>query len=291
MKKILRPIRSDIYKDVADKVNEYLESGDYPKTITYRTRDKEEHTISSKEVADEIKGKIKRGMTKRNVMTQPYSVTKFGMYQQLVDELDDMEANGKKFWTHDNWLVAKLLTELNDRAIVEVVQGARIGQNYLKEVTADLVKGGKFVFYTTPNIGFPVLHYVTKWKATRVETTLGMLNIRQPTNEIHQIKMVNGIAPNYIHSLDATLLMMTLLKLYKDNVTSFHFIHDQYGVLVNQIPKLNKAVREAYVELFRLDPLKQWLSQVYKGFPKDSDSIMINTLDLNKVLESRYIFS
>jgi len=283
--------RQDIYQRVAGKVNKYLLEGDYPPFIEYTTSDKEKHKCDTASIAQELAGNITRKFTKRNTMTQPYSVTKFGMYKQLVEVLDDMEATGSKFWTHDNWMVAKLLTQLNDRAIVETVQGARIGQNFLKEVTSDLVKQGKYIFYTTPFIGFPVLQKINKVKLKRIKTEVGRLAIHQDTDEIHQVKMVNGIAPNFVHSLDATLLMLTLLLLVDDGCKSFHFIHDQYGVPINQIPNLNKRVREAFVKLFGSKPLERWLHQVYKGYPKEADDVLINTLDLNDVLKSKYIFS
>lgn len=283
--------RKDIYKMVATTVNGYLEKGDYNKIISYCTSDKERHEISSTPIANEFKGKVTRKLTKRNTMTQPYSVTKNGMYKQLLDELNDMEDTNCKFWTEDNWKVAKFLTDLNDRAIVEVVKGARIGQNFLKEVTADLVKGGRYISYRTPIVGFPVIQKINKFKEQQIRTEIGMLSIYQSTDEIHQIKMVNGIAPNFIHSLDATLLVITMRKLYELGCNSFHFIHDQYGVPINQVVNLNKCVREAYYDLFSKDPLKMWLSQVYKGYPKSSDEIMINTLNLKDVLNSKYIFS
>lgn len=283
--------RNDIYGRVANKVNHYLLTGDYPKTLKYSTSDKEVHEIDTAHMAQELAGKITRKLTKRNTMTQPYSVTKFGMYKQLVEVLDEMEATGSKFWTYDNWMVAKLLAQLNDRAIVETVQGARIGQEFLKEVTGDLVKQGKYVFYTTPFIGFPVLQRINKVRLQRVVTEVGRLTIHLATDEIHEVKMVNGIAPNFIHSLDATLLMMTLLYLVDKDCKSFHFIHDQYGVPINQIPNLNKGVRESFVKLFGSNPLDRWLNQVYKGYPKQTDEVMVGTLNLNDVLTSRYIFS
>lgn len=283
--------REDIYQRVADKVNHYLLTGDYPKEIEYTTADKQKHIVDTNLVAQELAGRITRKFTKRNTMTQPYSVTKFGMYQQLLEELDSMEAVGDKFWTSDNWVVAKLLTQLNDRAIVETVKGARIGQEFLKEVTSDLVKQGKYVFYTTPFIGFPVLQKIQRVHNLRVSTEVGKLTIHQETNEIHEIKMVNGIAPNFVHSLDGSLLQMTMLKLKEDGCVSFHFIHDQYGVPINHVPNLNTRVREAYIELFESNPLERWLNQVYKGYPKSANEVIIGDLDLKEVASSRYIFS
>jgi DNA-directed RNA polymerase len=103
--------------------------------------------------------------------------------------------------------------------------------------------------------------------------------------------MVNGIAPNFIHGLDAALLSSTVLKLKADGCTNFHLIHDSYGVPINQVSNLNLRVREAYVELFKQQPLQQWIKQVNPAFEERGNDIMINTLDLEEVMDSRYIFS
>jgi len=283
--------RNDIYQQVADKVNEYLERGEYPKYLSYKTSDGKLHEEATKALADSLKGKITRKLTKRNTMTQPYSVTRYGMYEQLKAELQEMENGGKKFWVGDSWLVAKLLTDLNDRAIAETVKGARVGQEFLKEVTGDIVRAGNWVFYTTPITKFPVLQKIHKTVMERVVTPIGKLSIRKATVDINPTKMVNGIAPNFIHSLDATLLAMTVLKLKEDGCSNFHLIHDSYGVPVNQVHNLNLRVREAFIELFQDKPLERWMKQVHPDYAKQAEDVMINTLELDEVRNSGYIFS
>ena len=278
---------SDIYKEVANRVNKYLELGEYPKEISFKKSDGTDNVCSTLTEALSLKGKVNRKLTKRNTMTQPYSVTKYGMYEQLKDQLDEMELEGNKIWEGDKWVVAKLLTELNDRAIVETVQGARVGQEFLKKVADIVSKNNDYVFYTTPIMEFPVLQKIPKQKIDRVRTQLGRLNLRIDLPEIHTQKMVNGIAPNVVHSLDATLMYLTIDKLD----TNYHLIHDSFGVSINAIPELNRAVRESFIELFSGAPLKYIISQVYKEVLSEVDEIMINTLDLDEVRDSKYIFS
>lgn len=291
MRVIKRLVRGDIYSDVAKVVNGYLYKGEVIKTFSYTDSAKKEHEVSTQPIVDSLKGRITRKLTKRNVMTQPYSVTKFGMYEQLIVELVELEKNNRKFWIGDTWLVAKLLTDLNDKAITEVVKGARVGQEFLKLVTKDIVKDGKWVFYTTPITEFPVLQKIHRTVLERINTPVGKLSIRTVIDDINQAKMINGIAPNFIHSLDATLLAMTVLKLKEDGCTSYHLIHDSYGVPANQVANLNFRVRQAFVELFKTDPLQQWVRQVRPEFIEQAKDVMINTLDLNEVMESVYIFS
>lgn len=289
MKKIKRPLRADIYQRVADKVNEYLVKGDYNKTITYITQ-KGEVTEDVTHIGKNLK--VDRSLTKRNTMTQPYSVTKFGMYEQLKDEIKSQERNGKVF-PDDGWKIAKFLVELNDRAIQEVVKGARVGQEFLKDVTKDIIKGGEYIYYNTPFTNFPVIQRIFTKKRNRIYTQLGYLTLQTYTNDIDNRKMVSGIAPNVIHSLDAVLLAMVVKELREVyDIKSFHFIHDQYGVPINKVKILSKVTREKFYELFSSDPLNYIVTQMYKGnSPRNINDVLINTLDIKEVLDSKYLFS
>lgn len=286
---VIGDTRQDIYQRVADKVNEYLEKGDYNKTITYITQ-KGEVTEDVTHIGKNLK--VDRSLTKRNTMTQPYSVTKFGMYEQLKDEIKSQERNGKVF-PDDGWKVSKFLVELNDRAIQEVVKGARVGQEFLKEVTKDIIKGGEYIYYNAPFTNFPVIQRIFTKKRNRIYTQLGYLTLQTYTNDIDNRKMVSGIAPNVIHSLDAVLLAMVVKELREVyDVKSFHFIHDQYGVPINKVKILSKVTREKFYELFNSDPLNYIVTQMYKGNnPRNINDVLINTLDIKEVLDSKYLFS
>jgi len=84
---------------------------------------------------------------------------------------------------------------------------------------------------------------------------------------------------------------MTVLKLKEDGCTNFHLIHDSYGVPVNQVSNLNYRVREAFIELFKDKPLERWMMQVHPDYAKQAEDVMINTLELDEVRDSWYIFS
>lgn len=289
---VIGDTREDIYQRVADKVNEFLEKGEYDKYIRYTQSDGTHHEVYTKPLADSLKGKVNRKLTKRNTMTQPYSVTMQGMRDQLKDELDEMEAHGDKFWVGENWLASMFLADMNTKAIEAVVKGARVGQQYLIDVTSDLARKGKYVFYHAPLTGFPVLQKLHLTEMDQIRTPIGRLSIKRTLEDtINVRKMKSGIAPNFVHSLDAALLAETVLKLKMVGCTNFHLIHDSYGVPVNYVTELNTAVREAFVELFEADPLTNWYYEVnphYEVLPSD---VMIDTLDLDDVRKARYIFS
>lgn len=282
---------NDIYKDVAEVVERYLNTGDYPRTIEYTTKDGEKHVRNTDLEAVSLRGKINRKLTKRNVMTQPYSVTDRGMYEQLYELLSEYEDSNKVFWSGDKWVVATLLAKLNAKAIGEVVEGATRGQKFIKAVLRASLKEADDAFWFTPIFNFPVLQRIKRETKQRLRTPLGDLVLYHPTDETHYMRMLNGIAPNFIHSLDATLLYRTVERCIDRGVDNFWLIHDSYGVPPNDAEILSIEVREAFIELFESKPLKDWTQQILPSGVDVVDKVMINTLDLQDVRESKYLFS
>lgn len=289
---VIGQTREDIYQRVADKVNEYLKTGDYMKEIVFNQSDGTTHTVDTTSLANSLKDKVNRRLTKRNTMTQPYSVTHRGMKDQLVAELNEMEAENQKFWVGENWLAAMFLADLNSRAIGAVVRGARVGQEYLVGVTRDLASQGNWVAYTTPLTGFPVIQKIHRTQVERINTAIGKLSIKTTIPDTIDIrKMRSGVAPNYVHSLDAALLGDTVLRLKRLGCDKFHMIHDSYGVPARFVGDLNREVRESFIALFETDPLTNWYYQVKSDHEVLPEEVMINTLNLNEIRDSHYIFS
>ena len=285
---------ADIYGEVATCVNKYLELGDYPKVFNYKTSDGKEHSVDYRPIAQSMIGKINRKITKRNTMTFPYNVSPFGMRDQLIDDiLEPYEDSDKQFWVKgiEKWKIAAFLANLNFKGIEETVKGAVAGRDFLKEITRNIVKKGNHIFYKTPIFRFPVIHRIVKYKTSRVTTALAKLSIKVPTTQLDSNRMVNGIAPNYIHSLDATLMFRTVERLIDSGVTSFALIHDSYGIHAADTEKLSKEVRESFIELFETEPLKDFVDQVAPILTNKVDDVIIGDLDLNEVRNSPYIFS
>lgn len=285
---------ADIYQKVADKVNYYLEIGDYPKTIGFNNADGVHTEVSTLVEAKSMEGKITRRLTKRNTMTQPYSVTTHGMFTQIKDILSADEDDGNVWWEGDKWIVAKLLSDLNSKGIGEVVKGAKVGQDYIKSLTDICSNSNVPILWYTPYMNFPMFQNIRREKVTRVRTAFGSLKLYNRTDRIHKQKQSAGIAPNFIHALDATLMYLTVEECNNRGVKDFMLIHDSYGTNANDVSILNESVRESFVNLFKAKPLHSFywrLPDELKTEATDPESVMINTLDLDKVKESTYIFS
>ena len=287
---------SDIYQDVADVVERRLLSGDYPKEFTFTDSEGKFTEVKTKQEAEGLKGKITRKLTKRNVMTQPYSVTQRGMYDQLRELFDEAEDDGEVFWKGKKWVSIKLLTYLNTQAIFEVVKGAILGQEYIKEITSSFNLQNKPIVWRTPIFGFPVIQSSQKRKKHRIKSQIGKLHFNKLTTDIDSRKQSSSIAPNFIHSLDATLMLLTVERLADEyDVFSYALIHDSFAVPCTEVQHLNNAVRDSYVELFMSVPLAEWHEQLQQKLPnlklKHPDEVMLYTLNIQDVWESNYIFS
>ena len=288
-------VPSDIYQQVADKVEGYLSSGDYPKYFDFVDSEGADRRESTLAEARGLIGQVTRSLTKRNVMTQPYSVTQRGMYNQLKEIFDKEEADGNIFWKGKKWVNLRLLVILNSRAIGETVKGATRGQAFLKDVAFYLNIENKPMKWMTPVFKFPVIQAQPKIAEKRVISSLGKIKFKHVTDDVDRRRQISAIAPNYIHSLDATLMYMTVEKLLAQGVTSFALIHDSFATDCNSVPLLNESVRDSYIGLFKGKPLEEWYNQVEAqsscGIPIKPDSVMVGDLELEEVRISSYLFS
>lgn len=275
-------IRPDIYKTVAGRVNSYLVKGEYPKSFEYKDKEGVTTYVTSYREATSITGNITRSIVKRNVMTVPYSVSMRGMSNQLWDTMDTHSTEGTEFWLGEKWIVNKLLTSLNHRAIYDVVQGARIGQEFLVSLSKLVKKQAEWV---TPLYNFPIKQTSLKTREKRVQTILGTLMVNVEVPRLDTRKQSQSIAPNFIHSLDSEILKYCIDKMDK----GIGVIHDCVIVHPNDGYQAQDKYREGYVKLMEMNPLEH----ISKQLDPDGKIEMPSRgkLDLKDVYKSKYIIS
>jgi len=285
---------ADVYDLVAKKVVSYLVAGDYPKIFSFTTRDGIKKEVSTEIEANSLIKTLNRSHVKRNVMTLPYSVSERGMYNQLKEIFKVAKDDNIPFWKGEEFIAIRLLVILNKKAIKSIVVGAVKGQEFIKSITRDFSHNSKnSMFWLSPFFNIPIIQHTTAKKVHRYKTALGYLRFKINTDILDKKKQSSSIAPNLIHSLDATLMFLTVEDMIKSDVANFQLIHDCYYTDCNNIDIMNKSIRKSYFLLFNNNPLQEWLEQIntlYDTHKKASD-IMINTLVLDDVLKSNYLFS
>jgi DNA-directed RNA polymerase len=141
----------------------------------------------------------------------------------------------------------------------------------------------------TPS-GFLATQTYTEIEEIRVKTRLiGSVKIRvvSETEDADKSKHASGMAPNFIHSLDAAHLHLVCAKMKELGVDSLAMVHDDYGTHAAHAETLAKATRATFVELYsKHDPLKE-LATLYQGLPPIPPK---GSLDITEVLKSEFFF-
>lgn len=208
------------------------------------------------EVVDIALNLIYRNFIKQNVMTTPYGVSNFGMRKQLLHYV-----KRKTQWLIDGSIQPKDLTEFITIVTKAVIHGidrtipaSRIVMDWLTECCEVLVSHGITPEWVTPS-GFNVIHDYPFLNVKAINTYWGKLKIKNRVGEfddkkIDEHKQKKGIAPNFIHSLDASHLAMTMDLCSFDD---FVFVHDSYGCHVGNMQELQINIRKAFHKLYSKD--------------------------------------
>lgn len=264
----------DIYADVAKVVSALVENSLDDEAVWWR-------------------GNISRKVVKRNVMTLVYGVTSYGMGDQLhevVKELGiDCDGHELKAAT---WLAKKVYD-----GIGSVAFSAQAGMTWLQECAKLLAETNRPIAWTAPS-GFKVFQGYWETRTKRIETIFGgtriQLGLRADTGTISKRSQANGIAPNFVHSLDAAHCVKTINKCAERGLTGFCMVHDSYGTHASQVETLNASLREAFVEMYSengclLSKFKNELEGEYGVTLPPPPSP--GSLDITEVLQSRYFFA
>ena len=266
---------NDIYSDVA-------------KEVTKKIQERMDEEFASLW----LRFGVDRSVLKRIVMTTPYGSKKYSHRTFIVDAINDKGSHpfGDRIPEAAQWLANVTWDTMG-----EVVIAARVGMEWLRNVARVVVKSKQALKWVSP-IGFPVEQNYEAMQSRQIRLSLGdgssckaTLRVPAKNRTPDAVRQINGIAPNVIHSLDATVLLLAVVKAKKAGIHSIGVVHDSFSVHACHVPTLGKLIRESFVEVYRSDVLqdlsKQFQSQTDKAIP---DVPPYGGLDIEGVLESSY---
>lgn len=263
---------NDIYADVAERLKKRLKDeleGDgktiREEAIRILSKDNTGELPESRvtEKVAELKG-IARGwlaitdrkIAKRATMTTPYGVTVAGIGDQLEDliKTDKIEIPGVD--TNDKQTLRTACRFIGPRlrcAVSDVVIGAAVGMAWIQECAHLLGTYKVHLAWTSP-MGLKVIQNYRKSNTKRYELYVGSVakkvTLKLPIDEPKVGKSVQGSAPNIIHSLDASHLMLSVEMMASKGIRSFSLIHDSFGTHASDIDELHLCTREAFSEMY-----------------------------------------
>ena len=159
--------------------------------------------------------------------------------------------------------------------------------------------GGLPIQWKTP-AGFPVVQRYQKFKTKRVKVAMTgrkiYLNIREEIPLIDKQRQSNGVSPNFVHSLDAAALKLTICSSLDQGIDSFAMIHDSYGTHAADTSALAATLRASFVALYDgrdvLNDFRESLKENNKIAEKDLPAVpSLGRLPIHDVFSSKYFFA
>lgn len=313
----------DIYGIVAEKVNKVLlfdakcgmgnevkrdkktgevlkDSTGKPK-IKYGTKDMAQWWVIFNRMKFGQDG-ITRKVCKRSVMTLAYGSKQYGFKENLLEDIikpfiaehkDDNPFINK---TQAAVYMAGLIWDAVQTTVVKAVEG----MNWLQKVAQLITKNGNVISWVTPN------NLLVQQNYMKVEKKVSKLRFNgarvrfytaDETQQVDERAQMQGISPNFIHSMDATHMQRVVGRERDLGNTNFMMIHDSFGTDASRAGELYKVVREEFVKMYKdHNYLQDFLDSVsYMIAEEDKDKIppipSFGTLNLDDVINSQFCFA
>lgn len=258
---------------------------------------------------------LSRKVCKRNTMCWAYSSRRYGFAEQLRSDL--MEGLSKQvrrgelkehpFGIDKGWGAAWYMAGVNEKAIRKVVMSAADGMDFFQDVVALCNEAGIHLTYTTP-LGFPLhQNYRDKakdalridmpdWDRDARKRRTVKATLQQYTDDVAEAKSKRACAPNLVHSLDATILMMAVLLMRNNGKTDIMTVHDSFSTTIDNVKLMGDCVRLAFYDLFNEHcPYTELLEQTLARLDETPAEIPTvpdkGDLDISEILKSNYAFS
>ena len=227
-----------------------------------------------------IREVMDRKTVKRTVMTIPYNAKPYSNRSYIRDALKE---KGIEIDKEDLTVTVQAVRN----AMQTVVPGPMAVMKWIEnEVSKAVKRGVTELEWITPS-GFVVNQRIMKKDVTRLELQLlGRCQISVATDDTDEVDINRhraATAPNLIHSLDASLLHLSIDKFDKP----IALIHDSVLTQSVDMDELSAIIRETYMHLFaEHDYLNDFASQI----GAKTEPPIIGDLKPESVINSTYFF-
>jgi DNA-directed RNA polymerase len=228
---------------------------------------------------------IDRSVAKRLVMTIPYNAKFKSNWNYVEQALNDTDkGKGLGVPKEDVTVITHALRD----AVFELFPGPTAVMKWIEDEVGKALKAGKTSLeWTTPS-GFVVFQKIMKPDITTMDTQL-LGKVRRvfiatgDSDKVNVSKHKAATSPNLIHSLDASLLHLSVLRFD----APIALIHDSVLCRATDMSLLSTVVRETYMHLFaENDYLKDFAQQI----GAETEPPIIGDLEPSSVIDSTYFF-
>lgn len=267
-------------------------------------------------------GGIDRSIIKRPTLAYGYSARAYGMVDMILE--DFMQGHTDAYYQDgvvhpyamegdsNGFRCAHYLGHMLMQVIQQNIHSATVGMRFLRGVARAFNRAGLHMQWRTP-CNAPVFqnYYVTdNDDMLEVKSKLGSrtLNVKRQSDTIQRETVrtgpvdpresSNGVAANFIHSIDASIVFKTVTNCKAIGIDDFFVIHDSFGTTPADMPRMFHQVRSAFVDIFEQeDPYQRLLEGAIAAgvnpnhLPALPERDEENTFDIRQVLDADYAFS
>ncbi|AEO66530.1 ae40eba9-3164-45ce-8854-00a6f3c02bcc [Thermothielavioides terrestris] len=255
--------------------------------------------------AKAVDGKINRKVVKQTVMTNVYGVTFVGAKKQVQKQLDALYPDIEKETGISSAILGSYIASKVFVALSTMFRGAHDIQNWLGEIGGRVCRavtpeqldrlaessGEKVVrrktvkterstedelasqfrntlVWTTP-LRMPVVQPYRKSGTRLISTCLQdlILTSTERDDPVNRRKQLQAFPPNFIHSLDASHMMLSALEC-NDMGLTFAAVHDSFWTHAADVDAMNTVIRDSFIRIHREDVigrLKAEFEARYRG--------------------------
>lgn len=273
----------DIYQKVADRVTEKLTQMDNPLASQW------------------LEFGVKRGCTKRPCMVLPYGGKQYSFSDFVMDYIMDEKEKGHMHpFGDDAFKASTFLAKVIWDSIGEIVHAATDAMAWLQKASRVASSEGLPIRWDTP-CNFPVLQAYHETRPYQIRTKLLGATFKpalyKDTGKLDKNRQANGISPNFVHSIDAAHMMITIDVAKQCEIFNFAMVHDSYGTHAADAELMWWCLRKAFVEMYsQVDVLEDFRNDLLDVLPKNRHSEIEpvppkGDLDISVVEDSPFFFA
>ena len=272
---------ADIYQDVADEVTRRLKSNP------------DKHNLRL------LRYGIDRALMKKVVMSVPYGASYYTICSLFQETLYQRHLEGEdlQFGGRLRDYSARLASETWE-VINEMMPRAMELMAWVKGKIRPAIQANNEVSWMTP-IGLRVHQGYRQTIRRRVVTAIGSklrkeAYFRDPLDNLSKRNNFKAIVPNYIHSLDASIMLTTTNLMKSKGIFSLAMVHDSFATHACDAPALAEGLREVAIDTFQNNLLISFDKDIRQSYPDDHNKRLAfpstGMLDITKLNKSLYFF-
>jgi DNA-directed RNA polymerase len=269
----------DLYQRIADQVNDLLRAEDSEVSRMWLTFGVDRTTV------------------KRIAMTRVYNSQLYSAMGYVREWAIERVGSEEALPTENDYSACLYLARQIWTAMDSVIAGAQQAMDWFGKVADICVANEISIRWTTP-IGYTVKQDYRKYRSRSVKTRIGdeirQHKLREDTEKFDSMKMRNALAPNVVHSLDASLMYLTANLVSSRGVGSLAVVHDSFATHAADTEVLAQSIRESAADMFTEDLLAEFKHEVETLLPAGvvlPELPPYGSLDPGAVRDSHYFFN